>query len=473
MVTTGLATWTTILVGAGGVAVGFVLASLAPRAIGLLRYRAMRRHRVARPRDELFIAEPELGERDDIRATLENIAGDPIRGPRFYVSDIAVTAFRCFETSTIDLRHPGEPSRLDLRNVNLILGDNGSGKSTLLKAIALGALGPVLDSSGFVPYHLVRNGYAKASIAARFVDDAPDRRPRPLKGRLEIERVRDYERISEAHDAEYWASLFNETDPTFLVVGYGVNRRTAEDESDFPALEKSRRRRRYQRVAGLFDESAVLTPLSSWLPSASRGRRAETMELLETLLPSDTTLAPGGEREAVFRHRGVEVPYRALSDGYKSFIGWVGDLLFQIDSVTEGQLPYTQVGGIVLVDEVDLLLHPVWQRDVVPNIARALPNLQFVFTSHSPIVAGTLQAENIVIARETDDGASHLDRLKASIHGLDAEQILLSSYFELESTRAPDAQARLHALARQAMEGDDEAAVEYLRALTDAPTDDA
>ena len=114
--------------------------------------------------------------------------------------------------------------------------------------------------------------------------------------------------------------------------------------------------------------------------------------------PSTGNWEAGGD---LFRHGRVEVPYRALSDGYNTFIRHgPGDLLFQIESVTGGDLPYTEVGGIVLVDEVDLLLHPVWQRQVVSDIARALPNLQFVFTSHCLIVAGTLHGENIMIARD-------------------------------------------------------------------------
>jgi len=122
-------------------------------------------------------------------------------------------------------------------------------------------------------------------------------------------------------------------------------------------------------------------------------------------------------------------------------------------------------GGIVLVDEVDLLLHPAWQREVVPNIASALPKLQFIFTTHSPIVAGTLQAKNILLARTTPHGGSSLDRVAAEIHGLNAEQILLSSYFELESTRAPGTQDELAALAEKAMGGDNDAAVKYLQIL--------
>ena len=56
------------------------------------------------------------------------------------------------------------------------------------------------------------------------------------------------------------------------------------------------------------------------------------------------------------------------------------------------------------VDEVDLHLHPAWQRQVVPTISRALPNLQFVLSTHSPIVAGTLSPKNIFVLEMDDSG---------------------------------------------------------------------
>ena len=132
-------------------------------------------------------------------------------------------------------------------------------------------------------------------------------------------------------------------------------------------------------------------------------------------MPKEASLAERRRADDIFECRGQEVPYSALSDGYRSFIGWVGDLLFQIESATRDDMPLDQVGGIVLVDEVDLLLHPSWQREVVPLIAETFPNLQFVFTTHSPIVAGTLQAGNILIARVDGLGRSSLVRIDASI----------------------------------------------------------
>lgn len=470
------ALWSVLFGLLGGVLVGIIGVLLEPRARDLLtRWLAIRR------RTSSLSAESahsdikfavELEPRGDLGVVLGNLARDPIRGPRIYARQIALTRFRCFERMSIALNHPGEPAGLKLPNVNLVIGENGAGKSTLLKAIAISALGPILDSSGFVPYHLIRSGFPDSLLQGSFILDSPRGSPRTLDGTVEIRRTGDYEKLVAQHDTAAWSEIFDETNPSILVVGYGVNRRVASDEHEQVALHRGRRRRRYERVASLFEESVVLTPLSSWLPDLKLRQRTEVEDLLSELLPAETRLAGSNASEATFRSRGHDVPYRALSDGYKSFIGWVGDLLFQIYQASEGDLPFDQVGGIVLVDEVDLLLHPAWQRVVVPKIARALPDLQFVFTTHSPIVAGTLEPQNIMLASTDDSAASSLTRIEADIHGLNAEQILLSSYFELTSTRAPDAQATLTTLAERAIGGDDQAAADYLRVLADGPEQD-
>lgn len=129
--------------------------------------------------------------------------------------------------------------------------------------------------------------------------------------------------------------------------------------------------------------------------------------------------------------------------------------------------------GIVLIDEVDLHLHPTWQLAVVPTLAETLPNVQFILTSHSPIVAGTLQRENIF--RLVRDGERSAEResavrvvpLTAEIHGLNADQILLTEAFGMESTRSPEFLAKLEAQATQANAGDRDAALRYARMVAD------
>ncbi|WP_285485324.1 AAA family ATPase [Amycolatopsis sp. NBRC 101858] len=386
----------------------------------------------------------------------------------FYLTDLHLKNMRCFPGAHVSLRFPGEGRNLRSPNVNLLLGDNGSGKSTVLRAAAMVALGPVLSSSGFVPYRLVREGKSFATVTGALAFGGP-REPEALLSEVTVDRNGDYEEIYSETDGPYWRELYDESSALFFVVGYGVNRRVADESRADPSLEKGRRRRRYQRVSSLFDESVSLVPFGSWLPAAGRRRSAEVRDLLDELLPGKAHFDGAFEgEEPVFVHHGLAVPFRALSDGFRSYLGWLGDLMFHLSAVTPEHTPLRDTGGIVLVDEIDLLLHPAWQRVVVPTISRMFPNIQFIFTSHSPLVAGTLEAANICVARETDDpSASSLDRVSAEVHGLNAEQVLLSSYFELKTTRSPDAARSLEELARRAVDGSSEDRHRYLRALAE------
>ena len=74
-----------------------------------------------------------------------------------------------------------------------------------------------------------------------------------------------------------------------------------------------------------------------------------------------------------------------------------------------------EVSGVALVDEIDLHLHPEWQRVVLPKLAKALPSMQFIVTTHSPLVVASLASANLfVLASEADAkgvGASTVHRL--------------------------------------------------------------
>ena len=122
--------------------------------------------------------------------------------------------------------------------------------------------------------------------------------------------------------------------------------------------------------------------------------------------------------------------------------------------------------GIVLVDEIDLHLHPEWQRTVIPGLSEILPNLQFVVTSHSPIVAGTLESRNIYVMEDDPTGTVEAKKYDERIHGLTAEQILESSYFGLTSTRDSNAIKELVSLSKRVRQRDPDAALALLKQLS-------
>lgn len=220
---------------------------------------------------------------------------------------------------------------------------------------------------------------------------------------------------------------------------------------------------RYQRVAGLFDDAVTLYPLSAWYPrSETEHRQKEVCELLNRLLPEGTEFT--GEfkhADAIFKHNGVKLPFGALSDGFRSYIGLVADMLYHLNYVCPKKSKLTVLSGVVMIDDIDVHLHPKWQREVVPKLAGTFPKLQFIITSHSPLVAGTLHAANI---RVIEDNQIH--EYTERIHGLSADQILTSSYFGLDTSRSVAAVEKLNRIAdRVADDGDPSAAIDFLNEL--------
>src|SRR5262245_5701532 len=220
---------------------------------------------------------------------------------------------------------------------------------------------------------------------------------------------------------------------------------------------------RAQRVASLFEDSFSLIPLTYWLPElkqTNKGRYTQVVHLINHLLgPGHYRFTEKLEKgDYLFERGGLHIPFRAMSDGYRAFIGWVADLLYHVCYGCPSGKKLVESAGLVLVDEIDLHLHPKWQMKVISTVAKALPRMQFVFTSHSPLVAGSLEWMNIVALKIKGKSETSARRLRQSIHGLDADQVLLTDFFGLSSTRASAKRKQLDELTQKARGGDAAAA---------------
>src|SRR5947207_1914827 len=125
----------------------------------------------------------------------------------------------------------------------------------------------------------------------------------------------------------------------------------------------------------------------------NKGRYTQVKNLINRLSGKEhytfTGDMDGGEY--LFERGGLKIPFPALSDGYRAYLGWIGDLLYHVCFTTPTGAKLVENRGIVMVDEIDLHLHPKWQMTVLPILARELPNLQFIVTSHSPLLVGSLE----------------------------------------------------------------------------------
>jgi hypothetical protein len=98
----------------------------------------------------------------------------------------------------------------------------------------------------------------------------------------------------------------------------------------------------------------------------------------------------------------INLPPVGLSHGYQASIAWITDLIGQYFLDVEGKVgtrPSTEhMTGLVLIDEIDLFLHPEWQAQFVQALSDTFPNLQFIATTHSPIVlAGCKRSEVVML----------------------------------------------------------------------------
>lgn len=106
---------------------------------------------------------------------------------------------------------------------------------------------------------------------------------------------------------------------------------------------------------------------------------------------------------------GARLSLQQLSDGERSFIAMLGDLVRRL-SLANPELANPLEGyGIVLIDELELHLHPRWQREVVEKLRGCFPNIQFIATTHSPFVIQSLRPGEL-ITLDPEEFGEYADR---------------------------------------------------------------
>lgn len=303
-----------------------------------------------------------------------------------FLTQLRLKNIRCFKDLLIDFGEAeGEP-----RKWTVILGENGTGKSTILRAIALITCG----SDGLTdllshPDFWVRRGTTQGTIEAVVVTKEGEKRELSLNigAKDTVSRI-----ISNSIDslAPLNAAL-EHTNRSYFVAGYGVSRRLSGKES-----RRSRTSRfenvRAQSVATLFDADATLNPLESWAMDLDYRKRQAGVGTVRKVL---SDFLPGLTFERIDRDSGRLlfktsdgiVPLQYLSDGYQNVAAWIGDLLYRISETFDDYKSPLNTRGMLIVDEIDLHLHPKWQRFLLSFLNKKLPNMQIVVTTHSVVIA--------------------------------------------------------------------------------------
>jgi AAA domain, putative AbiEii toxin, Type IV TA system/AAA domain len=336
----------------------------------------------------------------------------------------------------------------------VIVGENGVCKSTILQSIALAAMGPKLGSALIENAQRLRkvSNSEAASVTAAFTRVRGRRR---LVSSLRIEPDRfDLIPGDEAEGAFFLDELRAHRFAEGFVAGYGVGRFLAE-----PGEAALPRDPVLERVRGLFNVRHRMLGLNFY--NAFRDRRQASRfsrilhQILETGGSPEERLLPGfcdidlkSDRPSGFRmfetslfelwidDRKLEIPTSWLSDGYQATLSWIAELLGYSILDREENVDPTELEGIVLLDEIDLHLHPTWQRRIVPLLRKAFPRLQFIVSTHSPLVLAGFEREEIILLK-LQDGQVVQDTAEIEPGVLTASEIL-TNFFDVQRAGRPD-----------------------------------
>lgn len=144
--------------------------------------------------------------------------------------------------------------------------------------------------------------------------------------------------------------------------------------------------------------SAVRRALLSFLPDYAdlRFRRRPTREAGAAHIDFVVGLRPA----LILRKDGTQLAFSQLSGGEQGLLVLVGDIARRLAITHPNLADPLQGRGVVLVDEVELHLHPQWQRTLIPNLEQTFPNVQFIVTTHSPQVLSLVPREQVKILRD-------------------------------------------------------------------------
>lgn len=355
-------------------------------------------------------------------------------------------------------------------------GGNGSGKSTLLKAIAIGLVGKDVARAlqpSFKGWVREDADNKTASIVLQICKSGDDKlvetgvSPRsafPVKLELvggEKDTIvsvinptsrKNYstpERGPWAPEAQGWFSC-----------GYGPFRRV------FGASSEAMRQMATpvtERFVTMFNEAASLLEVDQWLRNLKHkeleGRPAESkqLELLleilrDGLMPSGITVDRVDSDGLWLRDGGgAQLSWHEMSDGYRAALALLTDIIrhligtYGMEGLTErgedGKIVVKR-SGVVLIDEVDAHLHPEWQRQIGFWLKKHFPNIQFLVSSHSPLVCQAADENGLFVLPEAggkdEPRPLNLDEYNKIIAGK-SDDILLSPAFGLRNTRSPRA----------------------------------
>jgi predicted ATP-binding protein involved in virulence len=351
-----------------------------------------------------------------------------------YFKSLEIENLRCFgKKQRIDF-HQNDQS---LPNWTIIIGNNGTGKTTILKTLALmlpyqthGRIWQkYIDGNYFYRnndinpaihiYFHTHNNDSKIDIMYEF---SPN-----IIGGIVDSAITDYPHLEKIND-------------TFHIFGYGASRTISDSaltkKQEFPA-------------ASLFDDNAALINAEEWLIRAdylalknkaqahSQKRIKEMLlELFKGEIDDFHIITKDKEPAVLFKTDYGWVNLHNLSLGYKTIIAWMVDFARgMFAKYPDHENPLAEP-AILLIDEIDLHIHPGFQHSLIDFLSKIFPKTQFIVTAHSPLIVQAAFEANIVLLKKKGDDIQVINDPEI-VKNWRIDQVLTSDLFGLKGARSP------------------------------------
>lgn len=392
-----------------------------------------------------------------------------------YLDHITLKNLKGFKNLSFSLARPDG----SYAGWTVFTGDNGSGKSTLLKAIAIGLTGRDVARSLQPSFHrwVGEDAHSQeASIELRLkpqsgIDEFVGKGGTSYSPFLAVIhlKVAGSDAVLEEEASKKKATSaqrgpWSAQAKGWFSCGYGPFRRVFGASPEATRLMVGPTTERY---VTMFQEAASLFEVDQWLRSLNHKKleqkqpEAQLLDLIlellrDDLMPNQITIDRVDSDGLWLRDRsGLQLAWTEMSDGYRAALALLADILrhlvkaYGFDGLAErdaeGKLRIVR-SGVVMIDEIDAHLHPEWQREIGFWLKAHFPNIQFLVTTHSPIICQAADPNGLFVLPEPGSSQEPHALSDAEYQRIIASRpdtILLTPAFGLQNTRSPRAvQAR-------------------------------